>query len=143
MDPLVPTEPAASSADQQGAVRDEVAGSASDRDDTSVGADSASTTQPLIIEYGCAPESVGTMLRVEAGDAHVEGIVREPHVSKAIPLPHLVGTEHDRYINKTWKPLNDQGFYAVDSNAVGGTVIAVGPEGRIGVLPVLELELDW
>ena len=44
-------------------------------------------------------------LRVEAGRARVEGVVREAHVSEAIPLPHLVGTEHDRYINKTWKPL--------------------------------------
>ena len=57
VDPLVPTEPAESSSDQQGVVRDDVAGSVSDRDDTSVGAGSASTARPVIVEYGCAPVS--------------------------------------------------------------------------------------
>lgn len=60
----------------------------------------------VTLMYGCAPESVGTKLRVEAGDASLEGVVREAHVSEDIPLPHRVGTEHDHYINKTWKPLD-------------------------------------
>ena len=45
------------------------------------------------------------------------------------------GTDYSSDHGKTWIPWNNQAFYAVGSSELGHTVIAVGPEGRIGVLP--------
>ena len=57
VDLLVPTVPNEPSAGQRGFVRGEVAGDIGDKDSTSAGAGLASAAPPVIIEYGCAPES--------------------------------------------------------------------------------------
>lgn len=48
------------------------------------------------------------------------------------------GTDYSDDYGRSWKPLDDQGFYAVDSGNRGVFVVAVGPEGRIGILPTIE-----
>ncbi len=52
------------------------------------------------------------------------------------------GNDYSTDGGHNWKALDDQGFYAVACDLAGNTVIAVGADGRIGVLPTRELELD-
>lgn len=63
------------------------------------------------------------------------------------PLSHYIaigktGSDYSIDRGKTWKSLSDQGFYAASANDSGSTVIAVGSEGRIGVLSVPDLPLN-
>jgi photosystem II stability/assembly factor-like uncharacterized protein len=44
------------------------------------------------------------------------------------------GSDYSTDLGQTWKPLDNEGFYAVDCSGDGETVVAVGAEGRIGIL---------
>ncbi len=52
------------------------------------------------------------------------------------------GADYSNDMGRSWKPIDTTGFYAADSCNLGKTVIAVGSDGRIGKLSVLELDLD-
>ena len=49
------------------------------------------------------------------------------------------GSDYSVDRGKTWKSLSDQGFYAASASDSGSTVIAVGSDGHIGVLPAQDL----
>ncbi|MDG1809094.1 MAG: hypothetical protein P8I27_14470 [Pirellulaceae bacterium] len=66
-----------------------------------------------------------------------------PSPSESAPVRYIAlgktGSDYSVDLGKTWKSLSDQGFYAASASDSGGTVIAVGSEGRIGVLPAQDL----
>ncbi len=58
----------------------------------------------------------------------------EGHESPAIVAIGKTGSDFSLDRGESWKPLSDQGFYAASSSLDGQTTVAVGADGRIGVL---------
>ena len=52
------------------------------------------------------------------------------------------GSDYSVDGGKSWKPLSDEGFYAAAADLYGKRLIAVGTEGKIGVLQIPQLQLD-
>ena len=57
----------------------------------------------VTLMYVCSPEDVGSRVRVEVGDRHVDGIVSEAHDPDPIPSPDYV--PRGEVYEKVWAPL--------------------------------------
>jgi hypothetical protein len=57
----------------------------------------------VTLMYVCSPEDVGSRVRVEVGDRHVDGVVSEAHDPDPIPSPDYV--PRGEVYEKVWAPL--------------------------------------
>lgn len=65
------------------------------------------------VYYACKKENVGTQIRVQAGEHSIEGVVSQAHDPDLKKLTMRDPVEHQKYMVKTWKPL-DLGRMRID-----------------------------
>ena len=57
----------------------------------------------VTLMYTCKQEDTGVKLRVEIGDAHLDGHIQEPYDPDPIPVPFRLKDEATKYMSKVWK----------------------------------------